>query len=1194
MHYANIWKLINKGDFMNNRMLVVILFAVVFCTEFISIGFGSEDRVSSSLSSPITANLSISKIPLINETTNLYCRVVAYSDAPNTTTEITLPEGIELVSGHLTGQWDLEADVPVYLNVTIKFSKTGDFKIQAIARRVIDEKTFWGDIANIYLTVGNKSSYFTPPPIWAYYPAIQISPGKAQRVEITSEIIPIDPHTLPQSNELPVSSKNLSTITGSTNPGALIITGRWYYWGQDSNYKTTPNAWLPAKSFLVGIVKASDNTFLGMGYTNENGAFSIPITNPGSDGFKVSLWIYNQYPNGEEMRVIMDTAYTGLEGLTGVYGWTTGKITSADGTFDVGGISLPTTDNKYRACWLLNDLNRANRYFSSHSGGVASQGTIAWWPENTGVNGKGNAVYTWGGQINIPGGLEVSSHVVMHEYGHNIMYRRYGNYMPYSSLCNCETCTTHYWDQCYDEECGWTEGWADFFCCCPDNDPVYKDPRFSSIDFESATPGNGWCTGPSCEARVCGALWDIFDTENDGLDTYGWGFGPIANVFIGGKQNTFADFWAQWQSKVYPTDASYCLLQNTIDPGINKPTVTNDGPASGIGASVATVGAQITNTGGANPELHIVWGTSDASTTIGSWQHNENLGTNGLGTYYRDLAPLTPGTTYYYRSYATNSAGTGWASSTATFTTTCTNECTSGAKQCSGSGYQTCGDYDSDGCTEWSSVTNCPTGQSCSNGQCVSNTVPPTVTNDGPASGIGSSVATVGAQITNTGGMNPELHIVWGTSDAGTTIGSWQHNENLGTNGLGTYYRDLAPLTPGTTYYYRSYATNSAGTDWASSTATFSTPIIPPVSGWDPLGGYVTSSPSIVVDNAGKTETWVRGWDNALWVNIDGAWHGKGGVLSSDPFAVKDYNGKIHVLVRGGDNSVWDFIYDSIAATGHWKGLGGYITEAPTATMDPTKYGGISSIPNIMRIAANGGDNALWTCDLDINTEACTWKYQGGILTSRPYIISDPTWGKEHIFVRGGDNQLWDCYGYWTGSTWARTWMPLGGYLANGPIAAVEPGVISHAAVFVKGGDSALWMCDVNSANSPETGSWYGFGGVISSDPFAVADTSANKIHVFVRGGDSALWENIFTTSPWSPNGNQWQGIGGSILTYTPGAAIGSNTQTFVIGTDNALWRNTHTTFSAASSGGDSSLKREGPNQVNYPTGDPNSAGGKS
>jgi hypothetical protein len=56
----------------------------------------------------------------------------------------------------------------------------------------------------------------------------------------------------------------------------------------------------------------------------------------------------------------------------------------------------------------------------------------------------------------------------------------------------------------------------------------------------------------------------------------------------------------------------------------------------------------------------------------------------------------------------------------------CANECqTSGAKQCSGNGYKTCGNYDSDSCLEWSSgVTACPSGQTCQNGQCVASCTP--------------------------------------------------------------------------------------------------------------------------------------------------------------------------------------------------------------------------------------------------------------------------------------------------------------------------------------------------------------------------------------------------------------------------------------------------------------------------------------
>ena len=234
--------------------------------------------------------------------------------------------------------------------------------------------------------------------------------------------------------------------------------------------------------------------------------------------------------------------------------------------------------------------------------------------------------------------------------------------------------------------------------------------------------------------------------------------------------------------------ASSTAKFTTTGSGIYPPTVTNDGGASGISHTVATLGAQITDTGGSNPELHICWGTSNGGTNPSSWQHNANLGTKGKGTYYYDASPLTPGTTYYYRSYAKNSAGTGWASSTVSFS------------------------------TPQSPVSS------------------PVVTNDGGASGIGHTVATLGAQITDTGGSNPELHICWGTSNGGTNPSSWQHNANLGTKGKGTYYYDASPLTPGTTYYYRSYAKNSAGTGWASSTVAFTTTMLS--NGVDKLGNY--------------------------------------------------------------------------------------------------------------------------------------------------------------------------------------------------------------------------------------------------------------------------------------------------------------------------------------------------------------------
>ena len=53
-------------------------------------------------------------------------------------------------------------------------------------------------------------------------------------------------------------------------------------------------------------------------------------------------------------------------------------------------------------------------------------------------------------------------------------------------------------------------------------------------------------------------------------------------------------------------------------------------------------------------------------------------------------------------------------------TSTCTNECSvKDQRQCSGNGWKQCGNYDSDSCLEWGSVTNCTANETCDNGSCV-------------------------------------------------------------------------------------------------------------------------------------------------------------------------------------------------------------------------------------------------------------------------------------------------------------------------------------------------------------------------------------------------------------------------------------------------------------------------------------------
>jgi phosphodiesterase/alkaline phosphatase D-like protein len=116
-------------------------------------------------------------------------------------------------------------------------------------------------------------------------------------------------------------------------------------------------------------------------------------------------------------------------------------------------------------------------------------------------------------------------------------------------------------------------------------------------------------------------------------------------------------------------DAFVAVISCSDPIPIGLPTVTNGIGATLVKTNSARLNGEITDTGGQNPSVTIYWGTSDGGTNIGLWTQQLSLGNLGKQTFSRDISGLNPGTKYYYRCYASNSAGASWASSTETFTT---------------------------------------------------------------------------------------------------------------------------------------------------------------------------------------------------------------------------------------------------------------------------------------------------------------------------------------------------------------------------------------------------------------------------------------------------------------------------------------------------------------------------------------------
>ena len=156
----------------------------------------------------------------------------------------------------------------------------------------------------------------------------------------------------------------------------------------------------------------------------------------------------------------------------------------------------------------------------------------------------------------------------LHEYGHNAMYSAYGNWFP-QTYCP----SPHTWFMDEHVNCAWTEGWANFFPLAVFNDKYYTDTtQLVQIDFETPSSIYDSYTGDDVEGRVAAALYDIFDSSNDGYDTFSDGFNNLWDTFYYLNHNNFAEFYGGWKSRNH--DIPKCnaaIFQNKIDYN-NPPT----------------------------------------------------------------------------------------------------------------------------------------------------------------------------------------------------------------------------------------------------------------------------------------------------------------------------------------------------------------------------------------------------------------------------------------------------------------------------------------------------------------------------------------------------------------------------------------------------------------------------------------------
>ncbi len=118
------------------RQNILILGLIIITGAFLSscLFFGKEG--TSSGTPPLGAefyrgNFSVSEEPVLNRVVELTFTLEAAHDAPNTSIEIFLPEGIELVEGSLVWRGDLRKNEKVEHRISVKVVREGEWRIRA-------------------------------------------------------------------------------------------------------------------------------------------------------------------------------------------------------------------------------------------------------------------------------------------------------------------------------------------------------------------------------------------------------------------------------------------------------------------------------------------------------------------------------------------------------------------------------------------------------------------------------------------------------------------------------------------------------------------------------------------------------------------------------------------------------------------------------------------------------------------------------------------------------------------------------------------------------------------------------------------------------------------------------------------------------------------------------------------------------
>lgn len=328
--------------------------------------------------------------------------------------------------------------------------------------------------------------------------------------------------------------------------------------------------------------------------------------------------------------------------------------------------------------------------------------------------------------------------------------------------------------------------------------PQLTTAEVTGVSKTTAVSGGNVTSQGGTPVTARGVCWSLATnpvlTNSKSVDGEGTGnFSSNLTSLTAGTKYYVRAYATNSGGTAYGNEVSF----TTISDVVNMPIVST-ADVSLVTSNSASCGGNVTDEGGGVVTAKgVCWSVSENPTILNSTTNNGS----GLGSFTSNITGLNPGTKYYIRAYATNSAGSSYG-------------------------------------TEFNFTTS---------------TIVPTITTV-PVSEISGTSVKSGGDITSTGGSTIlDKGVCWAT----TLNPSTSDNVKSEGTGSGTFESIITGLAPGTAYHIRAYATNSVGTAYGANVS-FSTIAVAPTVTTAAVTGITTTSATCggnVISAGGGTVT---------------------------------------------------------------------------------------------------------------------------------------------------------------------------------------------------------------------------------------------------------------------------------------------------------------------------------------------------